>query len=95
MNATIRRPSAWVPLAMSLTALAIVLVHLALVGAARQADEGLAAHLWQLLIGVQIPLVAWFAVTWLPRAPRPALAVLVCQGLALFAALAPVFVLQW
>ena len=44
----IKRPSAFVPVAMSFAALAIVLVHIIMAGTARQADEGTAAHLWQL-----------------------------------------------
>ena len=91
----IKRPSAFVPFAMSLAALAIVLVHLALSGAARQADEGTAAHLWQLLMAAQIPIVAFFAIRWLPQSPRSALPVLALQVVAALAALAPVYLLNW
>jgi hypothetical protein len=41
----LRRPSALIPLAMSIAALALVLGHIAIFGTARQADEGSAAHL--------------------------------------------------
>ena len=90
---TIRKPSAWVPIAMSLAALAIVGIHVALHGTAREADEGAAAHLWQLLMAVQAPIILFFAVKWLPRAPGPALAILAAQFGAALAALAPVFLL--
>ena len=43
----LRQPSAFLPLTMSLTALALVLSHIAIYGAAREADEGTTAHLWQ------------------------------------------------
>jgi len=43
---TLKRPSALIPLAMSIAALGLVLGHIALFGGARQADEGAAAHLW-------------------------------------------------
>ena len=89
----LRRPGAFLPVAMSLAALALVLGHVALYGAAREADEGTAAHLWQLLMAAQLPIVAWFAVTWLPREPRRALRVLALQAAAALAALAPVFFL--
>jgi hypothetical protein len=89
----LKRPSAYLPVAMSIAALATVAVHVALYGAAREADEGTAAHLWQLLVGGQLPIVAFFAVKWLPRAPRQAVLVLVLQVLAGLAALAPVFFL--
>ena len=92
---TMKQPSALVPLAMSCAALALVLGHLALFGVARQADEGAAAHLWQLLMAGQVPVVAYFALTWLPRRPRQALLVLALQAGAGLAALAPVFVLKW
>ena len=72
MTAVVRRPSACLPMAMSL-----------------------AAHVWQLLIVAQLPVIVYFAVTWLPRAPRPAWLVLAIQMLALVAAIAPVAILRW
>ena len=84
-------PSAFVPVVMSLAALTIVLGHIAVFGTARQADEEAAAHLWQLLMAGQVPVVAFFAAKWLPRAPGQALVVLALQGGAMLAALAPVF----
>jgi len=91
----LRNPIALVPIAMSATALAIVLVHLTLVGAAPQADEGTEAHLWQLLMAGQIPIVVFFAFTRLERDPRSALRVLGLQVAAAVAALAPVYMLHW
>jgi hypothetical protein len=91
----IKRPSAFVPVAMSLAALAIVLVHIIRSGVAREADEGTAAHLWQLLMAAQIPIVAFFAVRWLPQSPRLTLPVLALQAVAALAALAPVYLLNW
>jgi hypothetical protein len=67
--------SALLPLALSVAALALVLGHVAS-GGVREADEGTAAHLWQLLMALQLPLIALFALIWLPRSPRSALAVL-------------------
>jgi hypothetical protein len=55
-----KRPSAFVPLAMSLTALATVLGYLAMFGVVRRADEGTAAHIWQLLMGGQLPIMTFF-----------------------------------
>jgi len=94
MNVSLlKQPSAYLPVAMSLTALAIVLAHVALFGAAREADEGTAAHLWQLLMAAQLPVIAFFAIRWLPREPRRALPVLALQVVAVLAALSPVFLL--
>jgi hypothetical protein len=89
-----REPSAFVPLAMSLAAMGVVLGHVAVFGAAREADEGTAAHIWQLLMAVQIPVLAYFAFQWLPRAPKQALGVLGIQAAAVLAAMAPVFLLK-
>jgi hypothetical protein len=93
-GAVARRPSAFLPVAMSLTALAIVLGHVVFYGAAREADEGAAAHLWQLLMAGQAPVLAFFAIKWLPRAPRQTLAVLGVQAGAVLASLAPVYFLN-
>jgi hypothetical protein len=86
----VKQPSAFVPVAMSLTALALVLGHIALYGAAREADEGTTAHLWQILMAGQIPVLAFFAIKWMPRALRPALGVLALQIGAVLASMAPV-----
>jgi len=90
---TLRKPSAWLPIAMSLAALALVVGHVILYGAAREADEGTAAHLWQLLMAGQLPIVAFFAARWLPRVPGQALFILALQAGAALAAMAPVFLL--
>jgi hypothetical protein len=93
-TSTLRKPSALLPLAMSLAALATVIVHVALFGTAREADEGTAAHIWQLLMAGQVPFIAFFAVRWLSRTPRRALPVLALQVAAVLAALAPVYLLN-
>jgi hypothetical protein len=89
----IKQPSAFIPVAMSLAALATVAIHVARFGVAREPDEGAAAHIWQLLMAAQIPAIAYFAIKWLPRAPREGLLVLAVQIAAVLAALAPVFLL--
>lgn len=92
----IRQPSAALPVAMSGAALATVMIALAVFGFAgiRQPDEGTAAHIWQLLMAGQLPIVAFFAIKWLPRAPRQAVFVLAVQAGAGLAALAPVYLLH-
>ena len=87
------QPSAVAPVAMSLVALAVVLGHVARYGVTREADEGTAAHLFQLLLVAQLPIIAWFAIRWLPREPGAALRVLALQLAAGLAALAPVYLL--
>ena len=94
MKILMKSPSAFLPPAMSLVALATVLVHIVIFGVARQADEGTAAHIWQILMAGQIPIMAFFVIKWLPRTPIHTLAVLALQGGAALAALAPVFLLK-
>jgi hypothetical protein len=95
----LHRPSAWLPLAMSLSALTMVLVCLG-IGLAqggkvtRDPDEGAIAHLWQLLMTVQMPIVLFFAVKWLRRAPGQTLRVLGLQAGAWLASCAPVYLLH-
>jgi len=89
----LKQPSAFLPVAMSSAALATVLAHVVMFGVAREADEGTAAHIWQILMAAQVPIVAFFAVKWLPRIPTQALQVLALQAGAALAALAPVFFL--
>ena len=79
------------PIAVWLAALITVFVHVAMFDAAREADEGSAAHIWQILLVGQLPIVAFFAIKWLPRTPGHALLVLALQTCA--AALASVFFL--
>ncbi len=93
LGSVIKHPSAFLPLAMSLTALAMVLGYVSLYGVVHEADEGTVAHLWQLLMAGQVPVVAFFAVKWLPRAPRSTMYVLGLQAGALLASMAPVFFL--
>ncbi len=97
MNSLIvlKHPSAFLPVAMSLGALATVLAFLALHGPAPQADEGAAAHIWQILMAGQVPIVAFFAIKWVPQSPRQAVPVLALQVVAALAALAPVVLLRW
>lgn len=87
----ITKPSAFLPVAMSFAAIATLVIYIALFGTARQADEGTAAHLWQLLMAGQAPIIMFFAATSLPRNPRQALPVLALQIGAAFAAAFPVF----
>ena len=76
---------------MSLAILVMVVTTLSMSGVTRQADEGTAAHIFQLWLVIEVVAVAAFAVEWLPRRPRAALFVLLVQILCALAACAPVF----
>lgn len=89
----LKHPSAWIPLAMSALALAVVIAHIGMYGVAREADEGAAAHIWQAMMTVQIPIVAYFAFRWLPGSLKQGVRVLMLQMCAAMTALAPVYFL--
>jgi hypothetical protein len=91
VNQMIKRPLAWIPVAMSLAILAMVLTTIGLSGAVRQEDEGTQAHIFQIWLVLEVVLVAGFAVAWVPRRPKQALVVLALQILCALAACAPVF----
>jgi hypothetical protein len=95
MKAILKVPSAFLPLAMSFGALVTVLIYVAIFGPTPQADEGTAAHIWQILMAGQIPIIAFFTIKWLPRTPKQALLVLVLQGSAALMALTPVYLLKF
>lgn len=94
MNVSLfRQPSALIPVAMSLAGLALVLGHAAMYGIVHEADEGAAAHIFQILMVVQTPIIGYFAFRYLPREPWPALGVLALQLAAAAAAFASVYFL--
>jgi len=97
MKKLLKKPVAWIPIAMSGAALALVIGYLVLFGAAQaqgQQDEGTAARLFQLLMGGQVPIIAFFAISWLPRKPKETLQILLLQFIAGVIAFAPVYLLK-
>ena len=94
VRALMRQPTGYLPVAMSVGALAMIVWFVAVHGVVHQPDEGAQAHLWQLLVAGQVPLIAYFAFRWLPRARRPALVVLALQVAAvMLLAVAPLWAL--
>lgn len=87
----LKEPSAYLPLALSLAALALVLGHAAVYGVVHEADEGAAAHIWQILMAAQLPIVAYFLLRWLPRRPGESLQVLALLAGTWFANFAGVY----
>lgn len=94
LAAVVKKPSAFLPMAMSLTALIIVLITISMFGVVHERDEGAVAHIWQLLMAGQMPILAFFAVRWVPRAPRQTVFVLALQIGAALTAMAPVYYLK-
>ena len=90
-----KKPTAFVPLAMSGAAIVLIASYIVLFGTARQADEGTAAHLWQFLMAGQVPVILVFAAKWLPEKPGEAVRVLALHALAVLLAAVPVWWFQW
>ena len=89
------RASGFVPVLMSLAAVALLALALGTgFGTSSDGDEGTAAHLWQLLMAGQLPVIGYFAVRYATQAPREGAIVLTAQIGAVCAAAAPVFLLH-
>ena len=92
MKTTLKQPSAWLPIALSVTVLALFLISFAMFGIPhRSKDEGTAAHLFQIWGVIEVLMVAFFAIKWLPQKPKQTLVVLTLQIAAVLAACSPVF----
>ena len=91
-----RVPSAAIPIALSFVALTVVVVSLALSNwiVVHASDEGAAAHLWQLCMAAQVPMILFFSFKWIGRSPKQALAVLAVQLAAALLAIAPIYLLR-
>ena len=88
----LKRPSAFVPLLISAAFLAVFLVGIAQGALVRQPDEDVGAHLFQILMPLQFLIIAFFAISWVPKHPKPALGVVALQAAAALAVLAIVYV---
>jgi hypothetical protein len=66
-------------------------IYITIFGIVREADEGTGAHLFQLWLVLEPLMVGFFAVKWLPLAPKQALLILAFQILAALLPL-PIFV---
>jgi hypothetical protein len=88
-----KQPSAFLPLAMSVLALATLALGPRIFGDLRASDEGPTVHLWQILIVSQLPVIAFFAFKWLRRLPGQAVKVLSVQAFAVLVNFAVVFLM--
>jgi hypothetical protein len=81
LGTLLRQPDGWLPIAMSVAALALVVGYATLAGTSGPAghDEQGPARLFQLILLGDAVIVGLFAVRWLPRAPRPAALILALQ----------------
>ena len=90
-----KKLSAWSPVIMSIGALVLVAVQIAMHGTQPVGDEGALAHLWQLLVLGQVPIIGFFVLRCLRAYPRQGATILVDQLLAAASALVPVHTMGW
>jgi len=83
-SSLLKQPSAWIPIAISLAALIFLLGYAAIHGITQtpNADEGAPARIFQLLMVGQFPIIAYFAIKWLPKRPKQSLFILALQAAA-------------
>lgn len=93
-GALIRKPTAWLPLALSLAIASLLLTAYVRGDLRPKPDEDAYAHLFQLFLALQVLAIGVFAIKWVPQAPRAAAAVLVLQSAALVAVCSPVYLLH-
>ncbi len=95
MNSLLKKPSAWLPVVASLTLLAAMLIGIEMFGVpVREADEGTGAHLFQIWLALEVLMVVFFAVKWLPQRHMQALLVLTIQIVAALLPMSIVFFLK-
>jgi hypothetical protein len=98
-----RATSAWVPVALSGAAIALLAGYLltgphaptvVVENGIAWPDESVTARLWQLLMLLQVPCALYFAAWWLPKDPKRTLAMLGIQGFAFVVAALPMVLLE-
>jgi len=82
MPALLKRPTGFLPILISSALLVPLTVGLLRGTLARQPDEGAVAHLFQILMPLQIIIIGAFAVSWVPKRPLAAAQVLCLQIMA-------------
>ena len=85
------QPSGFIPLICSWVALGTAVVVGASTAGVKPADEGAAAHIFQLLIAAQFPIIAYFIFRWARGRRGAAFTVVAAQTLAIGTAIAPVW----
>ena len=87
------KPTAFIPLLMSLAGIAMVFIHWAVVGIVPESDEGTLAHIFQVLMAAQIPVAVFFLLRWVDEKPKQTIQVIVLQAVAWLTAIISVLFL--
>lgn len=90
----LKRPSAYFPIVMSIGALTIPWIWVFVFGPDPSGDEGVAAHVFQILTFGQMPIVLYFVFRWVLQKPKETLMALVLQVILIVLAFVPVYLLE-
>lgn len=93
MLAIVRRPIAWLPIAIAIVQLALIAYALA-AGVVAGPDEGAPARIFQLLIVAQAVAILAFAARWIPRAPGQAAMIVAAQVVVAAVPVAAILLLE-
>lgn len=91
----LRKPGALIPVVLSLAGLVLLIGYVAQFGIARQEDEGTAARIFQLLMLADAVAIVYFAIRWVPVAPKQGLAILAMQVVLAAIPLGTLMILEW
>lgn len=94
-----KHPSAYVPVILSVCALLMLagaFTYNLVTGVVvkEDHDEGVLAHLYQIMIGVQILIIPWFALRWGWRDWRAGATLLALQVLAIAGSMVPLWLIE-
>jgi hypothetical protein len=91
----LKKPSAWIPIAMSALALLLVVGSVGLFGVQKSTgDESAIARVFQLLLAGQVPVVGYFILKWSPKQQQQVLQIVAIQILAALVPFLTVFFLE-
>ena len=92
MITTLKKPSAWIPIVLSVIWVVWWVYRLITFGTPhREVDEGAAAHLFQIWLVVEVVMIIFFGVRWLAPRPKHAITIITLQIVLALAACAPVW----
>jgi hypothetical protein len=87
----VKQISAWLPFVLSLVALGLILENWVIFGINHESDKGTSAQIFQVLMAVQVPVIGYFVLIWLPRQRKKTLRIFAFQATTWLAAIAAVY----
>ena len=90
----IKKPSAWMPIAISLFLSISIYVGIFTHSILRQTDEGAGAHIFQLLMCLQTIVIIFFIIKYLIKFPKQTAIIFLIQVLAIILAFSPVYLFR-